>query len=56
MPVYDYRCTCGNTRTQTLSITTTQFIAVCHCGLTMTRVYTAPAVTFKGNGWGKDKN
>jgi putative FmdB family regulatory protein len=54
MPVYDYKCECGNTRTQTISIKEKDFSAVCHCGKQMTRVYSAPAVTFKGSGWGKD--
>lgn len=56
MPVYDYKCECGNTRTQTISIKETDFKAVCHCGKEMKRVFGLGAVTFKGGGWGKDKN
>lgn len=28
---------------------------VCKCGLTLKRVYTAPGLVFKGNGWGGKK-
>ena len=56
MPVYDYECECGEKRTQTVSISNTEFTAICKCGKEMTKVYGLGAVTFKGNGWGKDRN
>ncbi len=56
MPVYDYKCSCGATRTTTLSIKETEHQQICHCGSQMVRVYGIGAVTFKGSGWGKDKN
>lgn len=56
MPVYDFKCECGNTRTQTISINAPDFKAICICGKEMIRVYGLGGVTFKGSGWGKDKN
>ena len=51
MPVYDYECECGEKRTQTVSITDSEFKAVCKCGKEMTRVYAVGAITFKGSGF-----
>lgn len=51
MPLYDFKCECGNTRTQTISIHAKDFTATCHCGKVMVRVYGSPAVTFKGPGF-----
>lgn len=51
MPVYDFKCECGNTRTQTISINEKDFKAVCHCGKQMVRVYGTVGVTFKGQGF-----
>ena len=51
MPIYDYKCKCGNTRTQTVSINDKDFKAICVCGKEMTRVYGIGAVTFKGSGF-----
>ena len=51
MPVYDYACECGNTRTQTVSIQVKDFKAVCDCGKEMKRVYAAPNIKFKGSGF-----
>lgn len=51
MPLYDYKCECGNTRTQTVSIEAKDFKAICVCGKEMIRVYGIGAVTFKGQGF-----
>lgn len=51
MPVYDYACECGNTRTQTVSIQVKDFKAICDCGKEMKRVYAAPNIKFKGSGF-----
>jgi predicted nucleic acid-binding Zn ribbon protein len=56
MPVYDFKCECGKTSVITISIPPGDFQMTCVCGKTMARVYSAPAVTFKGKGWGKDAN
>lgn len=57
VPVYDYKCSCGNTRTQTISINEKDFKAVCHCGKEMVRDYKTVAVAFKGTGFYQtDKN
>ncbi len=37
MPVYDFKCECGNTRTQTISINAPDFKAICICGKEMIR-------------------
>jgi putative FmdB family regulatory protein len=51
MPVYDYKCECGKTRTQTVSIKEQEFRAVCDCGKDMKRVYSAPNIKFNGSGF-----
>jgi len=51
MPVYDFKCSCGNTRTQTISINEKDFKAVCHCGKEMVRDYKTVGVSFKGQGF-----
>jgi putative FmdB family regulatory protein len=57
MPVYDYKCNdCDSTITIVRSIKDDEQTPICaHCAKEMTRAYeSAPAVTFKGKGWGKD--
>jgi predicted nucleic acid-binding Zn ribbon protein len=57
IPVYDFKCECGKTSTITVELAyIDKFRAGCICGKLMTRVLSVPAVTFKGSGWGKDKN
>ena len=58
MPVYDFKCeTCGNTRTDTISIHVQEYHAICHCGTRMSRVYVAPNVKFNGTEfYSTDKN
>jgi predicted nucleic acid-binding Zn ribbon protein len=57
MPVYDFKCECGHTSTITIELAYVDgFIAGCICGKEMKRIIAVPAVTFKGSGWGKDKN
>lgn len=52
MPVYDYRCDkCNIKRTQSISITETDFKAICNCGELMKRIYTSPAIKFNGTGF-----
>jgi putative FmdB family regulatory protein len=57
MPVYDYRCpTCDLHMTIIRGIKDTESLPICvNCAKEMQRSYdSAPAVTFKGTGWGKD--
>jgi len=57
MPAYDYRCpTCDSTVTIIRGITEDEVKPICiTCQAEMPRAYDqAPAVTFKGKGWGKD--
>lgn len=54
MPVYDFACDCGKQQSVTIGISENIKAIVCECGEQMKRVYSAPAVTFKGTGWGKD--
>jgi predicted nucleic acid-binding Zn ribbon protein len=57
MPVYDFKCECGKTSTITVELAyIDKFRAGCICGKMMKRVLGVGAVTFKGSGWGKDKN
>jgi putative FmdB family regulatory protein len=57
MPVYDFKCECGKTNTLTVGFKEIDgFQCRCECGKLMTRQYGVGAVTFKGSGWGKDKN
>jgi putative FmdB family regulatory protein len=56
MPIYDFKCECGETRTITISIPPGDFKMSCVCGKEMKKVFGIGAVTFKGTGWGKDKN
>jgi predicted nucleic acid-binding Zn ribbon protein len=57
MPVYDFKCECGKTSTITVELAyIDKFRAGCICGKVMKRVLAVAAVTFKGSGWGKDKN
>lgn len=57
MPVYDYRCnTCQLRMTVIRGIQEPETVPLCtNCVTDLVRVYdSAPAVTFKGEGWGKD--
>jgi putative FmdB family regulatory protein len=57
MPVYDFKCECGKTSTITIGITDVEnFRMTCICGKPMVRQFGVGAITFKGSGWGKDKN
>ena len=55
MPSYEYRCPDGHTTIVTRAITATEIIPGCDkCGKPTARIHSAPAVTFKGTGWGSD--
>jgi putative FmdB family regulatory protein len=57
MPAYDYKCnTCENTITIIRGIADDEQTPICaHCAKVMPRAYdSAPAITFKGKGWGRD--
>lgn len=55
MATYDYKCPkCDSTRVITHSVHTTSAYHCEDCGEQMRKVYHAPAVTFNGEGWGKD--
>jgi putative FmdB family regulatory protein len=56
-PAYDYKCSdCGMTLTIIRGITDEEHKPICiNCQKVMPRAYdSAPAITFKGTGWGKD--
>jgi putative FmdB family regulatory protein len=56
-PAYDYKCQdCGVTITIVRGIADTEHKPICiSCKKVMPRAYDrAPAVSFKGKGWGKD--
>ena len=52
MSRYDYGC---DTCAAIYETTDTPESIQCTCGGTMTRIWTAPGVIFRGTGWGKDK-
>ena len=56
-PVYEFRCpACGCTAGITRPIEDTPDKVTCaYCEADMVRIYSAPAVTFKGDGWAGKK-
>ena len=57
MPAYDYKCLdCNASTTVIRAISDDEAKPICiTCAQEMTRSYdSAPAITFKGTGWGKD--
>lgn len=56
MPTYEWKCPQCDTLLQLMTSINADLIAPkCpECDAEMNRLYTAPAVTFKGDGWGKD--
>jgi putative FmdB family regulatory protein len=56
MPTYDYKCkTCDLKMVVIRTLTEKERKPICpNDAQSLVRVYDAPAVTFKGIGWGKD--
>ena len=55
MPTYNFICpSCKETKDITYSITEDAPSVLCACGTEMKKTFSAPQVTFKGGGWGKD--
>lgn len=53
MPKYDYRCDkCNVTKMRELPIAHHDLKIFCECGEQMNKVFTPPAIHFKGGGWG----
>ena len=53
MPRYDFTCVpCDSTVEMHLSVDSADRPACDRCGSFMTKVWTPPAVHFKGGGWG----
>lgn len=51
---YDFKCPqCGSFGEVTASIHETPELK-CICGTQMVKVITAPALTFRGSGWGRE--
>jgi putative FmdB family regulatory protein len=55
MPRFDFKCHECNTVVE-LIITDTPFPKCETCGEAMVKVYTPPAIHFKGGGWGGNHN
>ena len=51
MPIYTYKCECGNTVVATHSITEDPKIECSNCRGLMRRIPQAPQVTFNGTGF-----
>jgi putative FmdB family regulatory protein len=55
MPLYEYECTACQRHTEKIQKFSDVEITICpHCGGTLKRVITAPAISFKGGGWYAD--
>ncbi len=55
MPLYEYECTACKRHTEKIQKFSDVEITVCpHCGGTLERVISAPAISFKGGGWYSD--
>jgi putative FmdB family regulatory protein len=55
MPLYEYKCLQCERHTEKIQKFSDPEITVCpHCGGTLERVITAPAISFKGGGWYAD--
>ncbi|MBN9617329.1 MAG: FmdB family transcriptional regulator [Acidobacteriales bacterium 59-55] len=55
MPLYEYECTACHRHTEKIQKFSDPEITVCpHCGGTLERVLSAPAISFKGGGWYAD--
>ena len=54
MPIYDYRCDhCGHAFSAVQSFKDTPLEKCPNCGKRPRRLFTAPALVFKGSGWYK---
>jgi putative FmdB family regulatory protein len=55
MPLYEYECTACRRHTEKIQKFSDPEITVCpHCGGSLERVVSAPAIAFKGGGWYAD--
>jgi len=55
MPLYEYECTLCKQRTEKIQKFSDPEITACpHCGGSLERVVSAPAIAFKGGGWFAD--
>jgi putative FmdB family regulatory protein len=53
MALYDYKCpTCSKVETKNHSISDSPKFECEKCKVVLVKVYSAPAVSFKGGGWG----
>jgi putative FmdB family regulatory protein len=53
MALYDYKCVeCHSTYTVEHSVNETPDVLCVTCKKSMRKLFSAPAVSFKGNGWG----
>jgi putative FmdB family regulatory protein len=55
MPLYEYECTACHKHIEKIQKFSDPEITICpHCGGTLERVLSAPAISFKGGGWYAD--
>jgi putative FmdB family regulatory protein len=56
MPTYNYKCKqCNDTLSVTHLIGDTPTVICGKCGYDRVKVFSAPATTFPGSGWGSDR-
>jgi putative FmdB family regulatory protein len=53
MPIFDYKCACGEVVKDKLVKSSEADSQTCACGQPMERMVAAPAFQLKGNGWYK---
>ena len=54
MPLYEYECTTCHKHTEKIQKFSDPEITVCpYCNGPLERVISAPAISFKGGGWGR---
>lgn len=52
MPTYDFTCRMCDTNVEIKVVLGDEFPKCEKCGITLSKVFTPPAIHFKGGGWG----
>ena len=52
MPIYEYVCDSCNRKTEAIQRVGEKALKICqHCGGSLKKAFSAPAIQFKGSGW-----
>ena len=52
MPTYDFKCRMCDTNVEIKVVLDDEFPKCEQCGVPLSKVFTPPAIHFKGGGWG----